>query len=366
MEPVGKEALILQYIRINPFISQQELADKVGISRSAVAGYIASLTKRGVIKGRAYVLSEESSIVCIGGANLDRKALGKQKLRLQSSNPVTVTESWGGVARNVAENLGRLGCHTSLITCLGDDHEGKSLLQETKLLGVDMSGTWILPGERTGTYTALLDTDGEMIVSMANMDIYDRFTPDLLAERWSHVAAAKAVFVDTNLPADSLRYLIERCRAEGVPLYIDPVSAAKAAKLLERLDGVQTIMPNREEAEVLANMTIESLDDCRIACEQIRKRGANSVVVTLGEEGVCFAEEAGWQHLQPPSVEIVDVTGAGDSFAAGFLYGIAAGETFDRACKLGLAAANLTLQTERSVSPLLQAERLYQMIEAKS
>ncbi len=363
MEPVGKETLILQYIRINPFISQQELADKVGISRSAVAGYIASLTKRGVIKGRAYVLSEESSIVCIGGANLDRKALGKQELRLHSSNPVTVTESWGGVARNVAENLGRLGCHTSLLTCLGDDHEGKTLLQETKLLGVDVSGTWILPGERTGTYTALLDPDGEMMISMANMDIYDRFTPEMLAERWSHIAAAKAVFADTNLPAESLQYLIERCRAEGIPLYIDPVSSAKAAKLPERLDGVETIMPNREEAEILAGMKIESLDDCRIACEQIRKRGVRSVVVTLGEEGICYATEDGWKHLQPTPVVIVDVTGAGDSFAAGFLYGMAAGEAFDRACKLGLTAANLTLQTERSVSSLLQAERLYQMID---
>jgi len=365
MEPMGKESLILQYIRINPFISQQELAEKVGISRSAVAGYIANLTKRGVIKGRAYIMSDESSIVCIGGANLDRKALSKQKVRLHSSNPVTVMESCGGVARNVAENLGRLGWHTALISCVGDDHEGKWLLQETKLLGVDVSGTWTVPGERTGTYTALLDTDGEMIISMANMDIYDRFTPDMLAERWSHLAAATAVFVDTNLPAESLQYLIERCHAEGISLYVDPVSSAKAAKLPERLDGVQTIMPNREEAEVLAGMKIESIEDCRIACDRIRNRGASSVVVTLGEQGICFAtEEDSFEHFMPDPVEVVDVTGAGDSFAAGFLHGMAAGEPFARACKLGLAAANLTLQTERSVSPLMQAERLYQMIEA--
>lgn len=363
MKPMGKESLILQYIRINPYISQQELAAKVGISRSAVAGYIANLTKRGVIKGRAYVLSEESPIVCIGGANLDRKALSKQKVRLHSSNPVTVSESCGGVARNVAENLGRLGCHTTLITCVGDDHEGKWLLQETKLLGVDVSGAWTLHGERTGTYTALLDTDGEMIISMAHMDIYDRFTPELIAERWSHIAFAKMVFMDTNLPKESLEYLIERCLQEGIQLYVDPVSSAKAQKLPERLDGVQTILPNREEAEVLAGMKIDSLADCRTACEKIRERGVGSVVVTLGEEGICFASEDGFEHLLPRKVEVVDVTGAGDSFAAGFLYGMAEGESFDRACRLGQAAATLTLQTERSVSPLLQAERLYQMCE---
>ncbi|MCK9906799.1 PfkB family carbohydrate kinase, partial [Frankia sp. Cpl3] len=97
------------------------MASKVGISRSAVAGYIASLTRRGEIKGRAYILRQEALLTCIGGANLDRKARSKEKVRLHSSNPVSISESCGGVARNVAENLGRLGCNTSLITCVGED-----------------------------------------------------------------------------------------------------------------------------------------------------------------------------------------------------------------------------------------------------
>ncbi len=71
---MDKEQQILQHIRLNPFITQQELAGKIGISRSAVAGYIAALTKRGEIKGRAYILREDALVTCIGGANLDRKA----------------------------------------------------------------------------------------------------------------------------------------------------------------------------------------------------------------------------------------------------------------------------------------------------
>ncbi|NGQ97431.1 winged helix-turn-helix transcriptional regulator [Brevibacillus sp. SYP-B805] len=366
MEPTGKEEQILHYIRLNPFISQQELAEKVGISRSAVAGYIASLTKRGIIKGRAYVLSEEALIVCIGGANLDRKAHSKGKVRLHSSNPVTVTEACGGVARNVAENLGRLGCHVSLITCIGDDSEGRWVLKETQASGVDVSRSLMLPAERTGTYTALLGTDGEMVISLANMDIYDRFVPEMLAERWSFIAGAKAVFLDTNLPPASLSYVIERCRDEGIPLYIDPVSSAKAAKLPERLEGVRALLPNREEAEILARMKIKTLEDCRTACERIRARGAQSVVVTLGARGVCYAAEDGWEHLPPLPVEVVDVTGAGDSFAAGFLYGVMQGEPIPLACRLGLAAASLTLASEHSVSPRMQAERLYEQIKERS
>ncbi|QQE74787.1 winged helix-turn-helix transcriptional regulator [Brevibacillus composti] len=357
-----KEKLILRYIRENPFISQQELAGKMGISRSAVAGYIAQLTKRGEIKGRAYILREEERIVCIGGANLDRKARAKQEVRLHSSNPVTISESCGGVSRNIAENLGRLGCNVALISCVGEDKEGDWILQETKKHGVDISQVWRLPTQRTGTYTALLDHDGEMVVSLAHMDIYDALTPQMLAERWSHIAAARAVYLDTNLPADCLAYVIERCREEGIPLFVDPVSSAKAEKLPERLDGIDTILPNREEAEILAGFSISSVEDCREASRRIRARGVKQVVITLGGEGIYYQSEEESEHLPPYPTDVVDVTGAGDAFASGLLYGVVNGETLARACRLGMAASALTLSTGHSVSPHLVPERLEQTV----
>ncbi|QRG68036.1 carbohydrate kinase [Brevibacillus choshinensis] len=360
---MDKEMQILQHIRHNPFISQQELADLMGISRSAVAGYIAQLTKRGEIKGRAYVLREEGSIACIGGANLDRKARGKQQVRLHSSNPVTIMESCGGVARNIAENLGRLGCKTSLFTSIGEDKEGEWILQETRKHGVDISQVWRLPTQRTGTYTALLDIDGEMVVSLANMDIYDALTPEMYADKWSHIAAAQAIFLDTNVPADCLAYIIERCREENIPLFVDPVSSAKAKKLPQRLDGVEAILPNREEAELLAGMSISSIEECAEACRKIRERGVKHVIVTMGEQGVYYQSEDVSKHFTPYPTEVVDVTGAGDAFASGLLYGYVGGESFERACQLGLAASALTLKTEQSVSPMLKPEQLEMTVD---
>ncbi|SEN28557.1 carbohydrate kinase [Lihuaxuella thermophila] len=359
---MDKEKQILHYIRLNPFISQQELADKVGISRSAVAGYIANLTKRGVIQGRAYVLRQDSVITCIGGANLDRKARSKQKVRFYSSNPVTITETCGGVARNVAENLGRLGCTVSLVTCVGDDKEGWRILEETKKHGVDVSQSWIMPSGQTGTYTALLDTDGEMIIALANMDIYEQLTPSLLRSKWDRIAASTAVFLDTNLPEESLLFIIRRCQEEGIPLYIDPVSAAKATRLPPDLTGTDTILPNREEAECLAGMRIENLDDCKRACEHIRQRGAKNIILTLGPQGVFFSSPEGSGHFPPFQTEIVDVTGAGDAFVSGFLYGIVQGEPLPRASQLGLAAAALALRTEHSSSINLDSNQLYNFL----
>lgn len=360
---MDKEKQILYYIRMNPFISQQELSSKVGLSRPAVANYIANLTRRGKIKGRGYILQGDSSIVCIGGANTDRKARTNQKVRLYSSNPVKITETCGGVARNFAENLSHLGCSTTLMTCVGDDKEGSWILNKTKGQGVDVSQVWVFPTEQTGTFTTLLDINGESIVSMADMNIYEKITTSMFEEKWSYIIASQAVFLDTNIPEECISYLINRCSDENIPIYIDPVSPAKARRLPFRLDGVELLIPNQEEAEILAEMKINSIKDSQLACEKISERGVQKVIITLGDQGVYYfsTEESG--HLPPFKTDVVDVTGAGDAFASCVIYGIMNDASLLNACHLGLAGAALTLQTEESISSFLKPEKLHEIIK---
>lgn len=363
---MSKEKEILQLIKLNPFITQQELSQQVGLSRPAVANYIASLTRQGEIKGRAYVLREESSITCIGGANVDRKAQSTHKVRLYSSNPVSFTESCGGVARNIAENIRRLGLHCVLLTAVGEDKEGDWLLQDARSKNIDVSQVWRLAAERTGTYTALIDVSGEMIVSMADMDIYDKITPALIEERWSYIASSQAVFLDTNLPQESIKYILQRCGEQGIPVYIDPVSSTKAEKLPANLESVELILPNQEEAELLATMKIKSIEDCHAACLRIQARGVTNVIITLGEQGAYYASPDASGHLLPFPTDVKDVTGAGDAFASTVIFALAKGEDLPVACQLGLAAAALTVQTEESVSSQLQPEKIYAMLKERS
>lgn len=360
---MNTEQKILQHIKMNPYISQQEIARNVGLSCSAVAGYIADLIKQGKIKGHAYIIEESSPIVCIGGANIDRKAQAKQKIDLYSSNPVTFSEFSGGVARNVAENLSKLNVKNTIMTCVGNDKDGDWLLERMKDSGIDVSQVLRIPNERTGTYTAILDIDGEMIISTADMDIYDKMTPSMFEDKWSVLSNSRAVFVDTNVPTESIHYIIDRCHSENLPLYIDPVSISKAKKLPDRLDGVELIFPNKEEAEWLANMTIDSVKDCDLACQRIRQRGAKKVVVTLGDAGAYYAEEGNSGHLASIKTDVVDVTGAGDAFTAGVIYALSESQPFTRAAKMGQAAATLTLQNSTTVSPLLSDQKINELIK---
>ncbi|MEX2461688.1 MAG: carbohydrate kinase [Paenibacillaceae bacterium] len=362
---MDREQQILAIIRENPFISQLEMSAQLGISRSAVAGCIAALTKRGVILGRAYITSEKQTVLCIGGANLDSKAIGKQKIRLASSNPVTVQQSCGGVARNIAENLANLTCSVSLLTVVGDDAEGRWVLEKTQKSGVDTSLAYRMPNEKTGAYTALLDESGEMFLAFANMDIYDLLTPAMIQDKWSHIAAAKIVVADTNCSPTTLDYLIQRCNEESLTLFIDPVSSEKSKRLPSRLDGVTAIFPNLEEACELASISVTEKPDYSRIADVIMQRGVKHVFITLGALGVWYQGEEG-THLFPPiPTEIVDVTGAGDAFVAGVVYGVLHHQTFIEACKLGLAAAHLTLQTAASVANQINTVLLDQTIKER-
>lgn len=362
---MDRENQILALIRHNPFITQNEIADSVGISRSAVAGYVAALMRKGVIRGRAYVLAEENAVLCIGGANLDSKATSRQAIRPGSSNPVRVEQTCGGVARNIAENLANLACDVSLLTVVGDDQAGEWVLKETAKRGVNTSLSYTLPGDKTGTYTALLDQAGEMYVAFADMGIYDKFDVGMIQERWPHIAASQLVIADTNIPADSLEELIKRCKEAELALFVDPVSSNKAAKLPADLTGVTAIFPNTEEAFELAGIPPSESPDYPALAAAIQRRGARHVFVTLGQHGIFYAGEGQSWLLSPIPTDVVEVTGAGDAFVAGVAYGILNNASYADACKYGLAAAHLTLRTNQSVSAELSEETLQQKMKER-
>lgn len=365
---MDKAKQILHHIKMDPFISQQVLSNRVGLSRPAVANYIADLMKSGEIRGRAYILKEVSSIVCIGGMNIDRKAKAKQDVSLYTSNPVKTKTTCGGVARNFAENLSHLGYDTILMACIGNDKEGGRLLAETKNSGVDVSQVWMFPEGSTGTFTTLLDVSGNSIVSMADMNIYENLTVSMVEKKWATISSADAIFLDMNLPLDSIHYIVKRCNEENIQMYIDPVSPAKSLKLPACLEGVTLLMLTQEEMEELSGTQINAMKDCEAACEILQQRGAEGVIVMLSDKSVYYFSEEERGHLPPFCFKtaVVDFTGESDALAACVVYGVMNGESLQRSCQLGLAGIVLTLQTEASISTFLNPERIYEIVQELS
>jgi len=357
-----KEQLILQLIKEDPFITQIDLAEKTGLSRSAVAGYISSLTKGGKLLGRAYVLPDKKEILCIGGANIDRKIQVLNNLQYGTSNPAESSQSCGGVARNIAENLGRLGVDVSLMTIVGEDNGGEWLLDYTKSF-VDISPSQISPTMATGTYTAVLNTNGELAIALADMSIYDTIDRSFIEKKWGYAASAGMIVMDTNFPAKVLEQVILRCHEEKIPLCITPVSSPKIKKLPKSLHGVTWLIANQDEASALSGIEINGEEDFFRAAELIKKKGVEKVVITRGDKGLIYVTNEDSGSLHPPSVHVVDVTGAGDSLVAGIMFANRLGLNTVDACKMGVACSSLTLQSQSTVNPNIEYSKLQEIIQ---
>jgi pseudouridine kinase len=356
---ISKKDQLYELIRANPFISQQDLAVQLRLSRSAVAGYIAGLIRDRRLLGRAYVLPDSRPIVCLGAANLDRKLRSNATLKMGTSNPARQDESFGGVARNIAENLARLATPVSLITVIGDDSSGQALLAHAESAGIDTRATLKLQGICTGTYTAVLDDHGEMMLALADMALYDSLTPEFLATRQPQRAVGALTVADMNLPMETLALLLEDARRDAIPLVIVAVSQPKMARLPKDLHGLRLLILNQGELETRVGRTLRTEAELLAACREVQAQGAQDVIVTRGGTGVVYTTPGGIAHLEAPDAHVIDVTGAGDAFSAAVCWSLFHGsEDLLLACRRGLRLSAMTLECEETVCPYLSADIL--------
>jgi pseudouridine kinase len=283
-------------------------------------------------------------VVVVGGANVDVKARTSQRLVRATSNPGVVVRAPGGVGRNVAENLARLGTRVALVTAVGADPDGAWLLGETAAAGVDVSHAARV-GPSTGAYVAVLDADGELVAGVSDMAAVDALTPDLVPA--GLVAAAALVVVDGNLPSTTVAHVLDAAAAAGVPVVLDPVSVAKAERMSALLSPdrpVLAVTPNEDELAVLG--PVASLHDRGVEVVWVRRGAAGSVLSTGDGDDL---------SLPAPPATTVDVTGAGDAMLAAFCHRLLAGGSLAEAAAYGHEAAALTVASPHTVRPDLRA-----------
>ncbi|MGI6230689.1 MAG: PfkB family carbohydrate kinase [Tractidigestivibacter sp.] len=355
-----RERQILEWIRQNPSISQQEIAQKAGISRSSVAVHISNLTRKGAILGRQYVLADRPYVVVIGGTNMDVSGKPSRALSQHDTLPGTVNVSAGGTARNVAHNLALLGSDVKLITAFGDDVRAKELSEQCRQLGIDVNHSITVPGAPTSTCLFIMDELGDMSLAIADMEMLGALTPAVLESRLDLISHAAACFVDANVSEESLRFIAENVE---VPLFCDPVATTKAGKLRGLLGHFHTVKANLLEAQVLADMPI--VDDASLseAASRMLDTGLTRVIVTLGARGLYCADREGELRMPIIDAKVVSTTGAGDTMMAAVTWAYLQGETRLGTCAAGLAAAAISTESAQTVNPDLSAQRVRALME---
>jgi len=305
--------------------------------------------------------ADASRDVCVvGGANVDIEGRIAGRMEMADSNPGTVTRSAGGVGRNIAEILVKLDIPTRLITAFGNDERGAWLHAETARAGVDLTECIWSDHAATATYLSVIDRSGEMIVAVNDMEVLTSLDRAALGARRDTIRNAAAVVVDCNLTPDSLGHVVGEL-ALG-PVFVDPVSLAKANRITPHLASVHTLKPNRIEAELLSGVEISGERSLRTAASALLDAGLQQVVISLDADGVFFADAETSGILARPDLPVASVTGAGDSLMAGLVHASVLKLPIEEAVRFALAAAAITANSTQPVAPELSTKSILDLL----
>lgn len=293
----------------------------------------------------------------VGGINLDIEGKPFEKLVYQDSNPGHIRITHGGVGRNIAENLLRMGGSCSMVSVIGEDSMGRSAKEELRLLGGDVSMVKEIPGRNSSIYLSILQDNSDMELALSDMDIVNEITPEFLAPLEEELKKSAIVALDGNLTEELLTFACDML--EGTPLFFDPVSASKAHRAKHVIGRFYAVKPNTIEAEVLTGIKIECEADVVKAADALLQKGVKQVFITMNKDGVYYTDGNQSGFLRPcRDPEIASATGAGDAFSAAVLLGFTKGMTIEETAAMGMAASSMAMRSESAVNPEITFEEV--------
>jgi ribokinase len=303
-------------------------------------------------------------IVVVGSINMDLVAEVKQLPRAGETVDATkFSRGPGGKGANQAVAVSRLGASATMIGRIGDDLYGKELVDSLCDNGVD--GAWIERESDCASGIAMITVDeqGEnciTVVSGANALL----SPTDICNHEGIIAAADAILLQLEVPQKTVASAVDVARKHNVMTVLDPAPAPSNG-LLTLLDKVDVLTPNRLEAERLTERKIESVNDAILAAQELHRRGANRVIITMGSEGAVLCENNSCTHVTAPrGISVVDSTAAGDAFAAALTVQLALGSSFVKAVNYACVAGAVTTTKIGAQSALPSHAEVQSILEA--
>jgi len=306
-------------------------------------------------------MNKEKYVVVIGAANIDIGGTPYKPLIPGDSNPGVIKMSYGGVGRNIANNLSMLGVEVKLVTAAGDDTLGKEMLEKCKAAGIDTSLSVVVPGASSSMYLFINDDEGEMDLALSHVDIMEHITPEYIESISGVLDSASIVVADCNLSRETLMKLKDVC---NTPLYVDTVSVSHADKIKGDLEGIDTLKPNLLEAEYLTDMIIETENDFIEAARALIDQGVRRVFISAGPHGMLAADRDHAVMVDRYPADVRCTTGAGDSAMAAIIWSSLndGGERLTDPAKAANAAASATISVDPTIHPDMSSSLIKKMI----
>ena len=317
---------------------------------------------------------------------MDINGFSRDPLNMADSNPGRVEYCPGGVGRNIAENLHRLGTEVRFIGVIGNDPGGELIRTSSIRIGLNIEDSLFLEsaGQATSVYIALMDSNGEMKLALADMEILDRMTTEHLKRKAAIIRESAIVVLDANLSEEMICFIMDEFASSVSPgagplFFLDAVSARKAPRAASRIGSFNTLKLGRVEASALSGIALPSDLSSEISIEEPTMReklkevaarfigkGSRRVFITLGTKGV-FAAREGKDFFAPVRyVPPVNTSGGGDAFMAGIVYGTLQQWDEEETVSFSLACARITVQSKLTVSPDMSLRLVEKNIEEEA
>ncbi|XP_055339804.1 uncharacterized protein LOC129589226 isoform X1 [Paramacrobiotus metropolitanus] len=332
--------------------------------------------------------------VVIGGSVLDIIAKGSSELKMNgSTHGGDINFSSGGVGRNVADCLGRLGVSAVFLSAVGDDYNGQFIKQSCSHM--DLSHLMECPGNPTSCYIGILAPSGQLLGGLMNMSIHQMISPDYIHQHEECVQESPMLILDGNLSLEALDCALEMAAKYRVPVFYEPTDINKATKafLTSHWKEIAFLSPNIKELQkIMAHFDIDrglhptaagphslsiaeesfqrlfdQLPQLRVLLVKFGKQGSWVVSRSPPDQPVnCDSPNVTralhFRHYTAPPVtssQLVSVSGGGDCMVSGLISGILSGYNLDQAVIIGTAAAALSLKSDVSVPRSISSDILF-------
>ncbi|MDQ7030353.1 MAG: ribokinase [Ardenticatenia bacterium] len=269
----------------------------------------------------------------------------------------------GGKGANQAVAAARLGAPTFMVGRVGNDGFGRALLAGLREAGVNAEGVWVDEGVRSGVAVIVVDQEGQNQIVLA-AGANGRVGNDDVARLRPRLEGAAALLLQLEVPLPAVLEAAKAARAAGVPVILDPAPAREGLpNEVFRLADVLT--PNEAEASCLAGFPVTTAEEAARAVRVFRQRGANTVIIKRGAQGIFWASDAGEGMMPAFPVQAVDTVAAGDAFNAALAVALAEGRSFHQALVWGVAAGALAV-TKHGAQPAMPTRQMLERFLASS
>lgn len=270
--------------------------------------------------------------VVVGSINVD--LVFTSEIRPKAGETVmgsTFSTIPGGKGANQAVAASKLGASSCMVGCIGNDQNGEFSINNLNLMNVDTSCIKKTDNAPTGVANIVVAEHDNSIIVIAGANY--EITKEDIDKCKDVILSADIVLLQLEIPLDVVEYTADMCRKNNVRVLLNPAPAVELPKAL--IENATYITPNEHELNIILGKQNN--------VDETIKMYPNKIIVTMGSRGVKYFDGSEMKIVPSYNVEVVDTTGAGDTFCGGLAAALVRGDNLEDAIKFANKAAAISI-----------------------